>query len=361
MQKEISVISKHLFNKDNPGELEKSEIENLILQYPYFAAARVLLAQNSFNDNPVTGEALITAGLFVHNPLRLNWLLNNPEDSTGELSFSLPKEEVPEQLPVLKDELADLPPAVPEEEVIDLTPVIMQNRIELADQPLSESVQEVIEVAPKTESGFNEPAERLFSVLEKEDIDCKLEKEEKNIPISFIEEVKVANGLSAYNTGKQQPEFASFEEENNELATEETVEEKQVTHSSDEFPIAFQSYHTIDYFASQGIRLQASDLTKDKFGMQLKSFTEWLRSMKKIPSAQAEALGHPDDDYRHQHVVQNAAHSIETKEIVTEAMAEVWAKQGNHDRAIAIYHKLSLQNTGKSGYFAAKIDQLKVK
>ena len=315
MQKEISVISKHLFNKDNPGELEKSEIENLILQYPYFAAARVLLAQNSFNDNAVTSEALITAGLFVHNPLRLNWLLNNLEESTGELSFSLPEEEVSEQLPVLKDELSDLPPTVPKEEVLDLTPEIVEDR----------------------NTGIQQPEFASF--------------EEEN------SELATYNNQNTLHGGRPD----KFEEENSELATEEPVEEKQVTHSSDEFPIAFQSYHTIDYFASQGIRLQASDLTKDKFGLQLKSFTEWLRSMKKIPSAQAEAFGHPEDDYRHQHVVQNAAHSIETKEIVTEAMAEVWAKQGNHDRAIAIYHKLSLQNTGKSGYFAAKIDQLKVK
>src|SRR5688572_20738297 len=33
----------------------------------------------------------------------------------------------------------------------------------------------------------------------------------------------------------------------------------------------FQSYHTIDYFASQGIRLQQAELGKDKLGQQLKS------------------------------------------------------------------------------------------
>ncbi|RYG29693.1 MAG: hypothetical protein EOO01_37850, partial [Chitinophagaceae bacterium] len=49
--------------------------------------------------------------------------------------------------------------------------------------------------------------------------------------------------------------------------------------------IVFQSYHTIDYFASQGIRLQQADFTKDKLGQQLKSFTEWLKSMKKLPNA----------------------------------------------------------------------------
>jgi hypothetical protein len=123
-------------------------------------------------------------------------------------------------------------------------------------------------------------------------------------------------------------------------------------------PIIFQSYHTIDYFASQGIRLQQADLTKDKLGQQLKSFTEWLRSMKKLPATESPAAG-GEDDNRQQHVIASAANSIEEKEVLTEAMAEVWAKQGNTSRAIETYNKLSLLNPTKSAYFAAKIDQIK--
>lgn len=126
----------------------------------------------------------------------------------------------------------------------------------------------------------------------------------------------------------------------------------------EESPIAFQSYHTIDYFASQGIRLQQAELTKDKLGQQLKSFTEWLRSMKKLPSNEGQAIN-PEDDSRQQVVIQNAASSIQEKEVLTEAMAEVWLKQGNNAKAAEIYYKLSLQNPSKSSYFAAKIDQLK--
>lgn len=123
--------------------------------------------------------------------------------------------------------------------------------------------------------------------------------------------------------------------------------------------IEFQSYHTIDYFASQGIRLQQAELSKDKLGQQLKSFTEWLRSMKKLPSTEGDTTQTPDESVRQEKVIINAASSIEEKEIVTEAMAEVWAKQGNRVKAMDIYHKLSLLNPSKSAYFASKIDQLK--
>jgi hypothetical protein len=123
--------------------------------------------------------------------------------------------------------------------------------------------------------------------------------------------------------------------------------------------ITFQSYHTIDYFASQGIRLQQAELGKDRLGQQLKSFTEWLRSMKKLPTAETETIRTVEDEGRQRVVIQNAADSIEEKEVVTEAMAEVWAKQGNREKAIDTYNKLSLLNPAKSAYFAAKIDQLK--
>jgi hypothetical protein len=108
----------------------------------------------------------------------------------------------------------------------------------------------------------------------------------------------------------------------------------------------FESYHTIDYFASQGIKLMAEEM-KDKMGKQLKSFTDWLRSMKRV-------TGHIESS-----IQRIAEHSVEEKEVITEAMAEVWAKQGNRGKAIRIYEKLSLLNPGKSTYFATRIEQLK--
>ena len=58
-------------------------------------------------------------------------------------------------------------------------------------------------------------------------------------------------------------------------------------------------------------------------------------------------------------IQQMAGHSIEGNEAETEAMAEVWIKQGNMRKAIEIYRKLSLLNPSKNHYFAAKIEKLK--
>ncbi len=239
MLNEISSITKHLFSKENPDDVEIAEIEHFIAEYPYYAPARVLLAKKLHGGEKIN-DAAITAGLFVHNPLRMQWLLNREE----------------------KDEAAEEKSAEP----TVTTPAAEPSRI---------------------------------------------------------------------------------------------TDEKQVSQSTDDSPIVFQSYHTIDYFASQGIRLQASELTKDKLGQQLKSFTDWLRSMKKLPTSESEVPEGAEDTLRHSYVMQSAAHSIEAREVLTEAMAEVWARQGKKEKAIAIYEKLSLQNPAKSDYFAAKTDQLK--
>ena len=58
---------------------------------------------------------------------------------------------------------------------------------------------------------------------------------------------------------------------------------------------------------------------------------------------------------------QLAGQSITDREVLTEAMAEVWEKQGNTLKATEIYRKLSLLEPAKSAYFAAKIEGLKKK
>jgi galactitol-specific phosphotransferase system IIB component len=58
-------------------------------------------------------------------------------------------------------------------------------------------------------------------------------------------------------------------------------------------------------------------------------------------------------------VVEIAKSSNVSREVMTEAMAEVLAKQGQVDKAIQLFIKLSFINPEKSSYFAARIEQLK--
>jgi hypothetical protein len=128
-----------------------------------------------------------------------------------------------------------------------------------------------------------------------------------------------------------------------------------VTPAAANAPLAFEPLHTVDYFASQGIKFKPEEKPGDRLGMQMKSFTEWLKSMKKLETTQpAENM----DDTTRTIIESMAAESVEDRETITEAMAEVLEKQGKTAKAIAVYQKLSLLNPSKSHYFAAKIEQL---
>ena len=41
--------------------------------------------------------------------------------------------------------------------------------------------------------------------------------------------------------------------------------------------LTFEPYHTVDYFASQGIKPPEEEKSQDRFTSQLKSLTEWLK------------------------------------------------------------------------------------
>lgn len=117
----------------------------------------------------------------------------------------------------------------------------------------------------------------------------------------------------------------------------------------------FEPMHMVDYFASQGIKLTDEVQMADKLGKQLKSFTEWLKTMKKIHVENEAETGEKADTN-----VQVLAENSNTEpEVLTESMAEVFARQGKMGKATEVYQKLSLLNPAKSTYFAAKLENLK--
>lgn len=117
----------------------------------------------------------------------------------------------------------------------------------------------------------------------------------------------------------------------------------------------FEPLHTTDYFASQGIKISEEVLAADRLGHQLKSFTQWLKAMKKLHPNQLAAAGESSD----KNIQQLAEESNTAGEVLTEAMAQILIQQGRTDKAIEVYEKLSLQNPAKSGFFATQIENLK--
>ena len=122
-----------------------------------------------------------------------------------------------------------------------------------------------------------------------------------------------------------------------------------------ETEILFEPLHTSDYFASQGIKLSNIVQADDRLGLQLKSFTSWLKTMKK---AHPEKLG-TNNVVAEEAIQKQAEISNKEAEIFTEAMAEAYVIQGKNVKAIEVYRKLSLIFPEKSAFFADQIENLK--
>lgn len=132
--------------------------------------------------------------------------------------------------------------------------------------------------------------------------------------------------------------------------------EDKIQASEDEFELPlFEPLFATDYFASQGIKFKEDVLPTDKLGKQLKSFTEWLKTMKKVNESKLSGTNESSENS----VQLFAEKSNQDEQVITETMAEILIKQGKINKAKEIYLKLSLLNPSKNAYFASKIEQFK--
>ncbi|MBO9631910.1 MAG: hypothetical protein J7578_02245 [Chitinophagaceae bacterium] len=321
MQQHIQTIVQHFFQRNSLHDVAEADLQQFTSDYPYSIIGQFLLAEKMRHDNQEAfhDQALRTS-LYFNNPAWLYWQLQeHPEANLEGLKAAITVVDEP-LLEHEKEVVANTEPgtgnitsienkAVTEAPSFTLTDPAEAHKAAIASQPVTGTKEENDTEAPK-----EGPKEEIHSA------------------------VALAEAVSA---ATEQPKEEAKAQTNQPVINE----------------VGFDPYHTIDYFASQGIKLKLEELAKDKLGQQLKSFTEWLRSMKRVGPAAIN--GSTLDDSTQQAIQSIADTSIEGKDIVTEAMAEVWVKQGNYRKAIAIYEKLSLQNPVKSPYFADRIQQLK--
>ncbi|AEV97564.1 hypothetical protein A4D02_30315 [Niastella koreensis] len=278
----------------------------------------------------------------------------NPPAEIATNAVSITEEALIPPTPIISEEIDkeadDIVPAVevtvaeletmPQED--DIVPAVDVTKVEMEVTAVADDIVPAIEIAPEELATIAPPA-----VVETTQAPAEIAIEEQAVE-ELNEIIPAAEPVAVAAEAPVQPVAASEQPAGFTAATQEG------RMAVDLGEPVFESYHTIDYFASQGIKLLQEEL-KDKLGKQLKSFTDWLRSMKRVGPVESTSI----DDITNQSIQRIAEHSIEEKEVLTEAMAEVWAKQGNPGKAIRVYEKLSLLNPGKSSYFARRIEQLK--
>ena len=302
MHELINKLVFSLFKKSSLEECNIEEINELTNQYPYFSSAQLLLAaKQKQSGQPDFEKQLNTASLHVNNPLWLDHLLNSKSSNEKIiLEEKVPVEEVKAPVEEVKVPVEEV--KVPVEEV--RVPV---EEVKVPVEEVKVPVEEVLE-EPNNDELVLEKTHHEFVVASKEDV-----------------------------VAAPPPPVANKEE-------------------SKEQALVLEPYYTVDYFASQGIKNVIEEKPADRLSQQLKSFTDWLKTIRQLPPQQVAAMS---DARSEEKVVELATHSIEDRTVETETMAEVWIKQGQPEKAVEIYRKLSLLNPSKSSYFASLIENLK--
>jgi hypothetical protein len=330
MSADASQILQPLFGRSSLHELPSAELESLISEFPFFNAAHYLLARKQQMENPAEADKrLQLAALHMNNPAWLKWLMKYDGVKFEQPAFlHFPEDRA------LTDEMIPERIHLPEAEIIQPEVVLQPEHAveEAIPEPIHSSEPEIIQ--PEEVPQFKHVVEEIIPEPEHSAEPEIIQPEELRQTEQVVEELK------------EQEKLANAEEK---TAVEHTV-------TREETPV-FEPYYTIDYFASQGIRFVQEDNPNDKLGRHLKSFTEWLRTMKRLP--QVPVVEQYSEETAEATINVIVDHSVEQPEVLTEAMAEVLEKQGKTEEAAEIYRKLSLLNPDKSAYFAAKIQHLK--
>jgi len=349
-------LVKSIFQKETLRDCSPEELQAIARQYPYFAPVQLLLAEKlKVSNDGSYHEQLKKVSLHFTNPLWLDFLLNSSkaESMNSVISENSNPDEITDQEGKAEHlNTHDTEALKSEAEIIE---------------PLRDSDINIATGQTVTDLTRGEELKTPETISEQADTQSEIESSGEPIAIPFNqisgvpennidkEYIDKTEGPSGDMNRALQSETADETQQKNDESTV-SIPLPDLRPEGEENQITFEPYHTVDYFASQGIKFIPDEKPVDRFGQQLKSFTEWLKAMKRLP--EAEAIKAPDIQLEEK-VQQLADHSVTEAEVSTEAMAEVWLKQGNKEKAIEIYNKLSLLNPSKSAYFASLVDQLK--
>jgi hypothetical protein len=341
-----------VFENQDPDLLTIEEIDKVIDRYPYFAVLHFIKAGKLMaEEHAEAGSSAAKAALYFSNPHWLQYQLHR-QVKNEDLDETMAEIMTTHADPEFYEELEE-GDAVPEagggqdklEEAFDDKRIY----IEAAREILVET-DEIVPAIEQTESEETIIDEIVPAV--------ENTWEDETMPDEIVPAVEI-NWEETLKT--KIPEEEDIDQQDEAIPADElpALEMKSVEFSTDDvndFLVPIEPLYTIDYFASVGIKLPVDEMPNDQLARKLKSFTEWLKSMKKL---QPDKFDRQMDKDMENHIRTAAEHSNDSQEIFTEVLAEVYLKQGLEDKAVEVFKKLSLLEPTKSAYFAARIREIK--
>jgi hypothetical protein len=405
-----------LFYSESQTDLDF--LEKTVADFPVSSAARFLLLYHHKKNNlPGFDELAKQTGIYLNNPLWIQFQLSQIEKSAeNKFEILLPEDQIKEEEilrtereeEIVFDEKKEISESAESEDGQEFPTIVNEQITEIpsseivsADEESKEnSLSEIKEEELVNEQITEIPSSEIVSVDEENKENSLSEIKEEELVNEQITEIPSSEIVSIDEERKEESLVPEIQPEENIHSTKETeerfssedrknmvaenpdpeeenlVEDKTVSDikipqeevqkeelsnvdfdsENDEETISFEPLHTVDYFASQGIKIDEEALANDHLVKQVKSFTAWLKTMKKLHPGQL-----PEQNEVIEKIIQSASEvSNQDANVLTEAMAEVLTKQGKREKAIEMYEKLSLINPSKSAYFAAKIESLKI-
>lgn len=345
-------IIQHIFQEPDIKQVDEAALEQLVTSYPYFTTARLLLAKKQYTvQRNLLAPAVKTAQLYSTN-MHYFYRFITSDEAKAVVAPEVPV--VPEPVkPVEPEQPAAYVPLLDESL---LTPekeefITISDKEIVVDEPAPEPVYvtpepayvapEPVYVAPEPEILYETP-ETVYKAPEVEAAPS---------PITVIKPI----ADTTVNTGIEDEDIKIFPLE---MGPAENT-------------LTYQPLYTDDYFAYKRLKEpEQAEVLNEKGASEMKSFTSWLKDIKHTFSEKAtkeqyhKELKRSYEDFDpevSEAVEKMAMESITlTDDVVSETLAEIWAKQRQYQTAIHIYQKLSLLNPNKSAYFAQKIKDLQL-
>ncbi|MBX2932569.1 MAG: hypothetical protein KF781_11550 [Chitinophagaceae bacterium] len=354
----LQKIFYQLIGKTNLQDVRLETLFELADSHPYFSPAQLFLSikmQEEKHHN--YQKQLQKVALYFNNT---HWLYHQLTPKPEYIQFiGQENEDIIEPIlhQVIEEEINNH--AQPKTEVFENIPTV-------------ENVTKILEEIGTTETATTEPEQQetpiSTNIQEEQQLgitSVALEEAEKeNSPYTeqFIQTNTPFTAPTTQDIQEEETNEASINDTNIENKLSDIIKKQleafnEPVADNTNLPIENNPQHTVDYFASQGIKAEVEFNAQDKLSSQLRKFTDWLKHIKTQSVENKDDLGtDPELENAIQEIAKN---SNVTREIVTETMAEVLEKQGKKDKAIQLYIKLSFLNPDKSTYFATKIQHLK--